>query len=234
MYDAWTTLAAIAVRTKRLRIGALLTALTRRRPWKVAREAVTVDHLSNGRLIFPTGLGALDDGGYTKVGEPTSRRTRAELLDEGLEILTGLWSGKPFSYRGKHYRLEEMTFLPRPMQSPRIPIWVVAAWPRRKSMQRALRYDGLIPTKLNVDGSFAKMTPDDIREIKSFISKYRTEKTPFDIIWEGETPIGDPSKSKETVKSLAEAGATWWMESRWSPSKRGEVQARIKQGPPRI
>ncbi len=122
MYDPWVVLGAIAMCTERVRIGAILTPVSRRRPWKLARETVTVDHLSHGRLIVPVGLGALDDGGFGKVGEATDRKTRAQLLDEGLAILTGLWSGQPFSFHGEHYHLEEMTFLPSPVQSPRIPI----------------------------------------------------------------------------------------------------------------
>lgn len=231
MYDAWTVLAAMALRTRNIRIGAMLTAVNRRRPWKLAREATTVDHLSNGRLIIPVGLGAMDDGGYSKVGEPRDRKVRAELLDESLDILTGLWSGRPFSYAGKHYRIEEMTFRPRPIQRPRIPIWVVGAWPRKKSMERALRYDGLISTKMTPEGSFAKMTTDDIREIRRFILKNRRAKTPFDVVYEGQTPVGGLEKGIETVKQWEEAGATWWIESRWSTP--GEVLPRIKQGPPR-
>src|SRR5215218_6360121 len=126
-YDPWVVMAAMAMRTERVRIGAMLTPPARRRPWKLARETVTLDH-----------------GGFSKVGEPTDRKVRARLLDEGLEILTGLWSGEPFSYEGEHYRLEEMTFRPPPVQRPRIPIWVVGAWPSRKSMGRALRYDGVL------------------------------------------------------------------------------------------
>src|SRR5205085_6141958 len=124
--------------------------------------------LADGRLILPVGLGALEDGGFGKVGEVTDRRQRAELLDESLEILTGLWSGKPFSFHGQHYHVEEMTFLPPPVQSPRIPIWIVGVWPRMKSMQRVLRYDGLLPAKMNDDWSFAELTPADIQAMKSY------------------------------------------------------------------
>jgi alkanesulfonate monooxygenase SsuD/methylene tetrahydromethanopterin reductase-like flavin-dependent oxidoreductase (luciferase family) len=134
-YDPWVVMAAMAMRTERVRIGAMLTPPARRRPWKLARETATLDHLSGGRLVLPVGLGAVDDGGFGKVGEPTDRRVRARLLDESLEILTGLWSGEPFSYEGEHYKLGEMTFLPRPVQSLRIPIWVVGAWPSEKSMR---------------------------------------------------------------------------------------------------
>ena len=126
-YDPWVVMAAMAMRTERVRIGAMLTPPARRRPWKLAREAATLDHLSGGRLVMPVGLGAADDGGFSKVGEPVDRKTRAQKLDESLEILTGLWSGEPFSNQGRHYQIEEMTFLPRPVQRPRIPIWVVGA-----------------------------------------------------------------------------------------------------------
>ena len=115
-YDPWVVMAAMAMCTERMRLGAVLTPPARRRPWKLARETVTLDYLSGGRLVLPVGLGALDDGGFSKVGEPTDRRVRAQLLDEGLEILTGLWSGEPFSFEGEHYRIEEMTFLPKPVR----------------------------------------------------------------------------------------------------------------------
>ncbi len=129
--DPWIVLAGAAMLTERIILGPIITPLSRRRPWKVARETATLDHLSNGRVVLPVGLGALNDGGFTRVGEETDRKTRAKMLDESLEILDGLWSGEPFSYAGDHFRLEEMTFRPTPVQSPRIPIWTVAAWPSR-------------------------------------------------------------------------------------------------------
>ena len=231
MYDAWSVLSAIALRTSKIRIGAMLTAVNRRRPWKLARETVTVDHLSNGRLIIPVGLGAMDDGGYTKVGELQERKQRAELLDEGLQILEGLWSGKPFSYKGKHYQIGEMAFLPRPVQRPRIPIWVVGAWPSTRSMGRALRYDGVIPTTRGSDGLFGKPKQEDLPPIRNFIRKHRKSRKPFEIVCEGETPVGDQKKGEEIASTWEEAGATWWIESRWS--KPNESLSRIKQGPPR-
>src|SRR5437762_9905314 len=235
MYDPWITLAAIAMSTTRVKIGAVLTPVSRRRPWKLARETVTLDHLSGGRLILPVGLGALDDGGFGKVVEPTDRKTRAELLDEGLDILAGLWSGRPFSYDGKHYHIEEMTFLPPPVQSPRIPVWVVGAWPRTRSMQRVLRWDGLLPNKINDDGSSGKITPEDISAMKAYIDENRPPGAPFDIIMEGETPGDDPAQAAAIARPFAQAGATWWHEARWSSiSNPGPVRERIRQGPPRI
>jgi alkanesulfonate monooxygenase SsuD/methylene tetrahydromethanopterin reductase-like flavin-dependent oxidoreductase (luciferase family) len=217
-----------------VRIGAVLTPVSRRRPWKLARETATVDHLSHGRLILPVGLGALDDGGFGKVGEPTDRKTRAELLDEGLAILTGLWSGQPFHFAGQHYQIEEMAFLPPPVQKPHIPIWVVGAWPRTRSMDRALRYDGLMPAKVNPDGTAGEVTPADIVAMRAYIAEHRTASTPFDIVWEGETPGDDSARAQELVGPYVEAGITWWMESRWSEASMDAVRARVRQGPPRI
>jgi len=235
MYDPWVVLGAIAVHTERVRIGAILTPVSRRRPWKLARETVTVDHLSQGRLILPVGLGALDDGGFGKVGEATDHKTRARLLDEGLAILTGLWSGQPFSFHGEHYHMEEMTFLPPPVQSPRIPIWVVGAWPRAKSMARALRYDGLLPNKLGADGKQTEITPTDIRAMAAYCAAHRDRAMPFDIVAEGRTPGADVERAAAIVRPFADAGATWWTEAMWeAPNGPDKVRARIRQGPPRV
>ncbi|HEX2729653.1 MAG TPA: LLM class flavin-dependent oxidoreductase [Rubrobacteraceae bacterium] len=234
-YDPWVVMAAMALNTERVRIGAVLTPPARRRPWKLARETMTLDLLSGGRLVLPVGLGALDDGGFSKVGEPTDKKVRAGRLDESLEILTGLWSGEPFSYEGEHYRLEEMTFLPKPVQSPRIPIWVVGAWPSRKSMNRALRYDGLLAAKVSGTAAEPGVTPEDIRAIKAYAIENRPPDAPFDIVWEGVTPGGDPERADSIVRPFAEAGITWWIESRWMPPNEPEdLRARIRQGPPRL
>jgi alkanesulfonate monooxygenase SsuD/methylene tetrahydromethanopterin reductase-like flavin-dependent oxidoreductase (luciferase family) len=229
-YDPWVTMAAMAVKTERIRLGAMLTPPARRRPWKLARETVTLDHLSGGRLVLPVGLGATDDGGFSKVGEPTDRKVRARLLDESLEILSGLWSGEPFAYGGEHYHLEEMTFLPPPVQRPRIPIWVVGAWPSRKSMFRALRYDGLL-----VYTTRGEVAPADVRAMSAYVAENRAENTPFDIVWEGRTPGDDPKAAARTVRPFAEAGITWWIESPWAPPNApGDLRRRIRAGPPRI
>ena len=234
-YDPWVVMAAMAMRTERVRLGAVLTPPARRRPWKLARETVTLDHLSGGRLVLPVGLGALDDGGFSKVGEPTDRRVRAQLLDEGLKILTGLWSGEPFSFEGEHYRIEEMTFLPRPVQSPRIPIWVVGAWPSRKSMRRALRYDGLLAAAVGGNPESPGVTWETIREMRAYVEEHRKDNAPYDIVWEGVTPGDDPERASETVRPFAEAGVTWWIESMWAPPNDPEtLRERIRQGPPRL
>jgi hypothetical protein len=155
------------------------------------------------------------------------------MLDESLEILTGLWSGRPFSFEGEHYRIGEVTFLPAPLQSPRIPIWVVGAWPRERSMRRVLRYDGLLPNKLEADGSFGTVTPDDVRAMAAYVAENRSATTPFEIVVEGRTPGDDPAAATATVRPFAEAGATWWLDAMWeAPNGLEDVRARIRQGPP--
>lgn len=236
MSAAWPVMAAMAVVTRKIRIGSLLTAVGRRRPWELARESVTVDHLSHGRLILPTGLGWAGDGAYTKGGIPGERKARAEMLDEGLEILDGLWSGKWFEYHGKHNRVGRMRFLPRPVQEPRIPIWVVGAWGKPKSMHRVLKYDGIIPVIKKADGSHDEITPGVIREISGYVRERRkvrgNSRKDFDIIKDGTTPL-NRRRARETVRPFEDAGATWWMESMWGYKRLRDVIDRIEAGPPR-
>jgi hypothetical protein len=235
MSAAWPIMAAMASTTKKVRIGSLLTAVGRRRPWELARESVTVDWLSKGRLVLPTGLGWAGDGAYIKAGMPAERKTRAEMLDEGLEILDGLWSGKPFRYEGKHNQIKSMRFIPRPFQKPRIPIWVVGAWGWPKSMGRVLKYDGLIPVIKKPNGDHEEVTPSAISEMRKFVSEKRVVKgnmrKDFDIIKDGTTPL-DHTKARKIVQPFEEAGATWWMESMWGYKGLREVRKRAKAGPP--
>lgn len=230
-YDPWIALALMAVRTRRVRLGPMLAATSRRRPWKLARETMTLDQLSHGRLVLPVGLGAAaDDAGFYKVGEEMTTRGRAQLMDECLDILTGAWSGELFSHDGEYYHVQPMKLLPSTVQQPRIPIWVVGAWPRQKSMQRVLRWDGIIPQKL--DGSDTPMTPDDIRDIKAYVEANRQLSTPFDITWEGETPGDNPEQAAAMVRPWRDAGVTWWMEAHWNATSLEEIRERIRQGPP--
>jgi len=235
--DAWVSLTAAAMRTERIRLGTMITPLSRMRPWKLASETATLDNLSNGRVILSVGLGAVESG-FAAFGEVTDRKTRAELLDEGLDILTGLWRGQPFNYQGKHYQVKETTFQlpPPPVQQPRIPIWVVGAWPSEKSMRRALKYDGLLPNMLSKDGRVRMGPPtrDELRAIRAYVEQHREGTTPFDIVVEGETPGDDPHQAAAVVRGWEEAGATWWMEAMWVAPGLEEVLARIRQGPPRV
>jgi alkanesulfonate monooxygenase SsuD/methylene tetrahydromethanopterin reductase-like flavin-dependent oxidoreductase (luciferase family) len=148
MANPWVALSAIATQTRRIRIGAMVTPLARRRPWQVARETVSLDHLSKGRLIFGVGLGyqALD---FEAFGEEADPKVRGEKLDEGLEVLARLWTGNPVTFQGKHYQVKDVKFLPKPLQTPRIPIWVAGYWPNRRPFRRAAQWEGVLPGKVN-------------------------------------------------------------------------------------
>jgi alkanesulfonate monooxygenase SsuD/methylene tetrahydromethanopterin reductase-like flavin-dependent oxidoreductase (luciferase family) len=224
-YDPWVVMAAMAMRTDRVTLGAIVTPPSRRRPWKLARETMTLDRLSNGRLVLPVGLGALDDGAFGNVGEPTETRTRAELLDESLEIVQGLWSGEPYAHAGRHYRFGPMTFRPTPVQRPRIPIWVVGAWPSERSMRRALRYDGVLAQVEDADG---------IAAIAQYVARERRggeADRPFEIVAQGKTPPDRP-RAVEIVRPFALAGATWWIDGDWDGATVATLRARIQGGPP--
>ncbi len=227
IYDPWALLGAMAIATTRVTLGAIVFAPTRRRPWKLAREATTVDHLSAGRLVLPVGLGALDDQAFGNVGETTGVRERAAILDETLAILDGLWAGEPFGFQGEHYRFEPMTFLPRPVQRPRIPVWVVGVAAGERSLARATRWDGLV---LQTDD------PDEIRDLSDRARLARQAAgvaAPFQVVAQGTTPV-DATAAARDVQPIADAGVTWWIEADWSTVTLDTLRARIDAGPPRV
>lgn len=235
-YDPWVALAAMAMRTRRVRLGPVVTPPARRRPWKLAQETVSVDQLSEGRLILAVGLGAPGDA-FARVGEVTDRRQRAQLLDETLTILEGFWSGQPFSYQGRHYRIDNVQFSPTPRQQPRIPIWVVGAWPFARSMQRAMRYDGLLPYPMQADRSYRPPTPADIRAIAAFVARERTATTPYAIVIE-ETLGDDWGAATALARDVAAAGATWLLDNVWEGFEQNTrlagMRRRVRRGPPRL
>jgi alkanesulfonate monooxygenase SsuD/methylene tetrahydromethanopterin reductase-like flavin-dependent oxidoreductase (luciferase family) len=230
--DPWITLAAMALATSRVRIGPLVTPLFRRHPWKLARETVTLDHLSQGRLVFGVGLGDDAFGEISTFNGPMDEKVRAAMLDEGLAILTGLWSGAPFSFNGTHFQVRDACFRPPALQSPRIPIWVGGRWPRKPPFRRAARYDGVIP----VVGDFrSSIAPAELAQLVAFIGGRRTATSPFDVVQLGSTPAESRDQDYEIVAPYADAGATWWVEG-IVPSRRslGEVRRRIRRGPPSL
>jgi len=166
--DPWVSLTAAAMRTERIRLGTMLSPLPVLRPWKLASESATLDNLSKGRVILSVGLGAVD-AGMKEFGIVTDRKVRAEILDEALEIISKLWSAKSFNFKGKHFNIAEQTFFvpPPPLQKPRIPIWVVGAFQFGKSLSRALKFDGLIPT--TVQGKRARAPSE--KELKDALIK---------------------------------------------------------------
>jgi alkanesulfonate monooxygenase SsuD/methylene tetrahydromethanopterin reductase-like flavin-dependent oxidoreductase (luciferase family) len=239
--NPWVALAAVAMRTIRLRIGTLVTPLARRRPWQVARETVTLDHLSGGRLALGVGLGDPVQWDYGFLGEEQDARVRAKKLDESLDILKGLWTAQPFHYDGEHYHLTEMVLRPALVQSPRIPIWVGGNLGKRKPLERAARWDGYHPLKWG-----SMVTPDEWRALLVDIHVLRGSGGPFDAVHGGTTPGDNPQQAADIVRPYIDAGVTWWVESvdpwRWgrkweeplTPEDTRRMDERIRQGPPRV
>jgi alkanesulfonate monooxygenase SsuD/methylene tetrahydromethanopterin reductase-like flavin-dependent oxidoreductase (luciferase family) len=234
IHDPFSLLGAFAVATSHVRLGAIIHPLARRKPWEVARQATTIDRLSGGRLVLPVGLGAVDDAGFGRVGDVTDRRIRAERLDESLEILTGLWSGEPFGYQGRHYRFEPMTFRPTPVQRPRVPIWVVGLWGSERSMRRVVRYDGYLPNLPpdQGEGPAAVVPTTTVHAMREWLDE-QGGGHPIDLVIEGTTPATDQAAASDQVSVLAEAGATWWIEADWATiGNVTALHARIDAGPP--
>jgi alkanesulfonate monooxygenase SsuD/methylene tetrahydromethanopterin reductase-like flavin-dependent oxidoreductase (luciferase family) len=249
--DPWIAMAAIALATERVRIGALVTPVPRRRPVKLAREIVTLDHLSRGRLVLGVGIGA-GPWEWDYLGEETDLRTRGDMLDEALDLLEKLWTGEPVVHHGRfyHYRGDggpqdtaerPAPFLPEPLQQPRVPTWVAGIWPNKRPFRRAARYDGLVPLKKGFELGEA-MTPHDLREMVAYTKAHRTSDGPFEVTSGGHTGGTDRTRDADHTAAYAEAGATWWLEdvSPWPYGWRWQgdwpVEAmndRIRRGPPR-
>ncbi len=230
--DAWSLLAAMATRTVRVKLGTVLTPLPWRRPWKVASQVATVDELSGGRAILTIGIGAITTD-LPITGEELETRTRAAMMDEGIDLMRGLWAGRR-EFHGRHYDYVcERNDLVEALRQPRIdiPIWVVGVWPKPKSMRRVLRCDGVVPQYADGDG------PSSLAEVRSWLDEH-TDR-PIDVISEGETPAADPAAARALVQPWADAGATWWLETRWemphhSPERTQQIRDRIAAGPPTV
>jgi alkanesulfonate monooxygenase SsuD/methylene tetrahydromethanopterin reductase-like flavin-dependent oxidoreductase (luciferase family) len=218
--EPWMTLAAVAAATKRIRLGPLVTPLPRRRPWQVARQAVTLDQLSEGRLILGVGIGGDWFGDYSRFGEPADDKTHGAQLDEALAVLEGLWSGESFSYRGDHYVVNDVQFLPRPLQQPRIPVWVAGVWPRTKPFRRAARFDGVAPM-----GEEGMLSHEQIRDLRAYVEQHRTSEGPFDIV------IGGPQLNAEQYAAYTAAGVTWYQLGIGEGEDSDTFRACIRRGP---
>jgi alkanesulfonate monooxygenase SsuD/methylene tetrahydromethanopterin reductase-like flavin-dependent oxidoreductase (luciferase family) len=235
--DPWVLLTAAALATGRIRLGTMVTPVARRRVPKLAREVTTLDRLTGGRMVLGVGLGSPVADEFGSFGETTDLTQLAARLDEGLEALNLLWSGEPVTFRGTYVAVEDVTFLPTPVQRPRVPVWVAGVWPARAPMRRAARWDGAVPL-LRPAGDGHPRLPDaaTVREIHGFLHGKRAAAGlaagPFDLVLSGPSPV-DPAAAADLMCSLEQAGATWWAESRWDDLERAApMLRRVDQGPP--
>ncbi|SDU93992.1 Flavin-dependent oxidoreductase, luciferase family (includes alkanesulfonate monooxygenase SsuD and methylene tetrahydromethanopterin reductase) [Microlunatus sagamiharensis] len=201
--DPWICLAAAAMVTERIELGIMVTPLSRRRPHVVAKQAATLDRLSDGRLILGFGLG--DDGGgrdggggeLSAFGETVDPKTRATMLDEGLEVLTGLLSGERVDHDGPHHKAAGVTFLPPATRPGGIPIWIGGRWPNKPPQRRAARFDGYFVIGLQ--------GPEDVAEARTAIDAARSaagrESEPIELVVQ--------VTADTDAKPWADAGASW-------------------------
>lgn len=226
--DPWIMLTALAMATQRIRLGALVTAIPRRHPWQLARATVTLDHVAQGRLLVGAGIGGDWWREYSAVGQVTDVRTHGAMLDEGLAVLTKLWTGTPVSHTGSYYTLDNARFLPTPYQRPRIPIWIAGVWPNKRPFRRAAQWDGVFPI-----GKYGDISPQDVREIRAYMQSHRTVTMPFDVAVGGRLYEKLEEERGAFVSDYAAAGVTWWLESFWADTAVAHVQTVIRNGPPR-
>jgi len=233
--DPWIAVAGMAARTQRVRLGIMVTPLARRRPWKVAREAVALDALCGGRFTLGVGLGGGAQAEFAAFGEDPDPRVRADRLDEGLAILDGLWSGEPFSFEGEHHRVSGAQFLPRAVQEPRVPIWVAGRWPNRRPFRRAARWDGVFPLFAGVESGEMPM-PELLAEAVRYTREHRPDDAagPFDVALECVSAGEDRGADAALAQDYARAGLTWWIEAlAWFRGPLDVVRERVRRGPPR-
>jgi alkanesulfonate monooxygenase SsuD/methylene tetrahydromethanopterin reductase-like flavin-dependent oxidoreductase (luciferase family) len=219
--DTMLLLSAIGEATRTLKIGPMVLAVPRYRPWVLGRQTVTLDRLTGGRLILGVGIGYPPDVEFGTFGESTDDRERADKLDEALAIITGMWSGEPFQFEGSYYRVGRNRFQPVPIQQPRIPIWVAGMIPNRRPLRRAARFDGVYPARADM----RDVTAQDLATVVDYVSAHRADPGPFDVVVGG-PPDGD-------LAGFDEAGATWYLAG---PSPEGESIEEtfrwVSEGPP--
>ncbi|WP_170315565.1 LLM class flavin-dependent oxidoreductase [Nakamurella deserti] len=209
--DPWLVLAVIASRTSRIRLGPMITPVSRRRPWVLARQTATLDVLSGGRTVLGIGLGSPAHGDFGIFGDATDPVVRAELLDEGMDVVAGLWTGDWFSHQGKHFTVEPVRFRPRPAQRPRIPVWVGGVLPAQRPMRRAAGWDGAVPIRF-AERELARVSVADVAGVRELVHDRRGSVAGYDIVVWAEV-AAEPAAMGPTLASYADAGATWWIET---------------------
>lgn len=217
LHDPWVVLGAVAHATSGIRLGTLVTPISRRRVQTYAKQVVTLDHLSHGRVIVGIGLGFPDEDEFAAFGEPVGLRRRAAITDEALEVLGKLWTGEPVDHQGTHLHVDAR-LLPATVQAPRPPVWIASLWPSGGSRRRALRWDGIAP--LSHEGQ-----PLDAATLPKAVAALGELPAGFEVV---------ASWGPEPLEAFEDAGATWLVESRWPTGDYlDELEKRAHHGPRR-
>lgn len=224
--DPWIVLGLIAERTSQVLIGTAITPLARRRPTKLAREILTLHQLSNGRFVLGAGSGAWASE-FEDLGDPADLRTRAQMLDEGLELLRKTWSGDDFDHEGVYYKAKGQTFYPGGTE---IPIWLGATWPNRRPFRRAARYDGVMAMNQDYRNPLAVA---DVEAISRYLASHRSGERPFNLAV-ALNSSDDRVADRDRADAYEAAGASWWQEGVFPPPvSLDALQTTVRRGPPR-
>ena len=219
--DPWIALTAVALATERMRLGAMVTPLARRRPWDVARQVAVLDRLSGGRMVFGAGLGGDGARELTAFGEERDPRRRAALLDEALELVVELWRGDPVTHDGPAFPLDAAVVRPTPLRRP--PVWIACVWPHHRPLRRAARYDGVFPVS-----HVEPLTGAQLAELMGVVGEYReTDAGPFDLV-----VVSHERPDAARLADLQGAGVTWWLQGFGARPRLADVQAAAAAGPP--
>jgi alkanesulfonate monooxygenase SsuD/methylene tetrahydromethanopterin reductase-like flavin-dependent oxidoreductase (luciferase family) len=195
VHDPWVLLGAIAQETERVLVGTMVTPLSRRRPWVVAKHLVTLDHLSGGRAVLGVGLGEPPNHDFSELGDEADPKVRAEILDESLTIIDHLMSGRVVDRDGTHFQVHG-SIRPSSVQRPRVPIWVAGVAPNPRPLERARRWDGYVPIARR------GLEPDAVAALVG-----EPPRPGWDLV----VPWGDGVPAQE----YADAGVTWLVQSTW-------------------
>jgi alkanesulfonate monooxygenase SsuD/methylene tetrahydromethanopterin reductase-like flavin-dependent oxidoreductase (luciferase family) len=226
--DAWTTLAAIAMATSTIRLGAMVTPLARRRPWTLARQIATLDHLGGGRLVAGIGLG--DDGWreFSSFGEEERPRERGELLDESLAVLLGLLAGNGLTHHGTNFDIDCPPMLPKPVQEP-VPVWGACRWPYKRPLARAARLQGCFP----IFGGTGPLCfgPAEVEAVRAELARLGAPRSHAMVVC-GATRLADREKRKDFIAGMRAADVTWLLESFGPGVTAAEVEVVVRATPP--
>lgn len=230
--DPWITMAAIATQTETIRMGTWVSAVPRRPPWQMAQDLATIDHLSDGRVIFGAGLGNKEN--YTHYGREWKPRELGNQYDEALEIITGLWTGEPFSFEGDHYTVDEAELHLTPVQNPRIPILCGCWWPNKRPVRRGAKWDGIMPVapsfygEEGIQGEPVTGTPTE--ELNDILEYYREmADEPGEVV----VQIDHPEATDEFVSACRQSDVTWLLTGSLLDADGHQANLeKIRSGPP--